>query len=179
MSFLFLVFMYMLLHRFRYFLSLNLSMLVLSVAVLFGCSARISTDTVEVRTLLVSLTALYLSHLTMNDTRQLRGEIFWEEYLVNNPEISKKQFFDLVNELSKRWTPDNSPVSHLSVTSVIISDRHAHVFMNKLQEPESTNAEAGSTDIQVDFMWIGSGWMIVDDNIMGVGDVIPVSLSKR
>lgn len=144
----------------------------------FGCSSRISADNPEVRFLLASLTAKYLSFLTLDNTKELSSMLLWADYLENNPGTTKNSYFAMIHTISKKWRPDNSPISHLIISSIEVDDDEATVTMTRPQ-PKSDSTTSNETDIEdleVKFRWAGSGWLIIDDNIMGLNGLIAQSL---
>lgn len=144
----------------------------------FGCSSRIPADNPEVRYLLASLTAKYLSFLTLDNTKELSSMLLWADYIENNPGTTKGSYFKMIHAISKNWRPDNSPISHLIISSIEVDEEEATVTMTRPQpKSDSTaNKETEVEDLWVKYRWAGSGWLIIDDNIMGLDGLIAQSL---
>ena len=86
----------------------------------------------------------------------------------------------MMHTISKKWRPDNSPISHLVITDIEIDDDEATVTMSKPQHQSGTSNgdTAQAQDLEVKFRWAGSGWLITDDNIMGIDGAIAKSLPE-
>ncbi len=149
----------------------------------FGCTTRIETDTPEVRNLLASLTSLYLSHISLNSSRELTEMVLWGDYLEKNPGYTKQTYLADVNKVGKRWTPENSPISRLAIIGIEIDGNNSTVKMVKSKSPKTNvdvkTEEDQDQEVQVDFLWVGSGWLVVDDNILGIDGIVTRALSQK
>lgn len=146
--------------------------LLFATLLLFGCSfVGGSSLNPEVQLTLINLSNRYLMAVSNGDVRQAGSYILWPEYLRHRRGIQSK---DIIMEAIVR-TPSvipadaSSKLRSLRVKSVRGRDNTARVILEK----------EGVDEIEIEYVWNGSGWMISDDSLFGPGRMITELLEEQ
>lgn len=146
------------------------------IALLSSCSLGLgrdsSSDTPEVRNVLIALSSDYFVHVINGNYGKIKDLILWDDYIPNkNNTISREKYFEQLSKLDGRYEIKDHPLIKVKVDEINIDGNSANISFTKDDSPQ----------IEVGYMWTGSAWLIVDDNLFGDGGVFDnlKKLSKK
>ena len=129
-----------------------------------GCSAMRNNPPQVVQSTVVRISAEYLGALATTNEKKLENLVLWKPYLDENNQLllneKKGLFFQKLRTVSKSWKKNNHPLLGLDVKNIDIDKDTATIDFEKVEG-------APNQIISVRLLWIGAGWMVVDDNLFG------------
>jgi len=91
--------------------------------------------------------------------------VLWLDYLQNTGLPAKEAMFTKMHRAAERYTEKNHPLMQLDILEVDVDGNDAELALRK-----KGNREAPV--IEIELTWVGSGWLIVNDNIFPDGGVL-------
>jgi hypothetical protein len=141
-----------------------------------GCSMLFGKpEMTEVKKAVIFVSANYIRHIVQNNKPQIDAMILWTDYLEaegRGGTFSKPQYYLQLDFFAKNFLPRNSkkhPLLGLDVVDVEVGENSAIVTFKKFGQDDAPN-------IEVALIWIGRGWLIVDDSIFGHRGLVAQSL---
>lgn len=150
-------------HIRRIFIALLLT-LAISGCSLFSGSKDIDKVTPEMKAALKQITAEYIGAAIDGDFRHAQSLILWSVYLANKEgKYSKISHLSEMQKLKEIGPVEQNPLLGLSLVGVDASGEVATVVAKKLK----SRGAPESREVTVKLIWVGQGWLIIDDNIFG------------
>ena len=111
-----------------------------------------------VHLVVLSMTKKYLDAIVRADDQALDRVVLWGEYNSEFNDITRTRKFILqkIKALNPSWVEKGSPFKNFKVKGVDVDKNSAEVELSR-------NGE----ELEIDFLWTGRAWLIVDDNIFG------------
>lgn len=150
-------------------LVLTLSLFLLSSFSLSGCSFNLfgTKPSYEESRAVLSVTNNYLRAIAMSDSTRAESYVLWEEFSAARYGRSRELMRDQLQEAKGRWTIENHPLLELTVVNLEIDSDDAVVVLQKEKDNEAVGPE-----LFVRLRWVFSGWLIVDDSVIGTGGLL-------
>ena len=149
--------------------------LTLCLLCLVGCSSGFDEEklqTIGPERTLVRLAGSFLTSIAKGEYEEIHSRVVWLEYFDNQPGLSTKA--DVKRVLAKirtRWSPQKHPLLGLTLLDVKADETSGKVVLMQPRLPDLGN-------IVIRYRWIGSGWMVADDNILGSDGVVAELLGE-
>lgn len=133
----------------------------LFISLLSACSfSASSSDNPAVREVLITLSNRYLINVVNGNFGELNSLVQWDEYLGNKRgSFSKKKYFEQLSSLDGRYEIENHPLLSLELVDTEIDENNAQLNFKK---------KNSATEVNLTFMWVENGWLIVNDNLFAV-----------
>jgi hypothetical protein len=162
------------------FSKLAKTIFLMSVLFLFGSCSKINPfytkPTDPVRLVLIKITDTYLQHIASGNFLKARNMIFAEEYFpAKGKGFTNENYQQQFDYIQNRWTPNEHPFLGTMefVKAGVLKDK-AYVVVKKKGENEQAYPE-----IRIDYIWIGTGWLIINDSIFGPNEIIANLMSEN
>lgn len=165
----------------KYLFSKSTKTILLMSALLLFCSCSkinpfYTKPTDPVRLVLINITDTYLQHIASGNFLKARNMIFAEEYFPtkgkNFTNADYQQQFDYIQN---RWTAKEHPfLGSMEFIKAGVSKDKAYVIVKKKSESEPAYPQ-----IRIDYLWIGTGWLIINDTIFGPNEIIANLMSEN
>ncbi|MDD2942343.1 MAG: hypothetical protein PHC51_05175 [bacterium] len=131
---------------------------------LFSKSTDIDKVTPEMKAALKQITAEYIGAAIDGNFRHAQSLILWSVYLANKEgKYSKVSHLSEMQKLKDIGAVEQNPLLGLSLVSVETQGEEASVIAKKLK----TRGAPEPREVIVKLLWVGQGWLIIDDNIFG------------
>ena len=79
--------------------------------------------------------------------------------------MGEAKYLQRLHALQRRWSDEDHPLKGLDLDSIAVGTNEASVTFKKVEGKSSGK-------IEVDLVWNGSAWLVVDDSLFGDGELI-------
>lgn len=141
---------------------INLLFFSLSIIIfLNSCSLLQQEDTATpaLKLTVMSLAGEYLTAVAAEDKKVLSPMISWSKYKINNKNIiNESSYFSALEYGNKKLKGKDSLIYKLYVKDIEVNGDYATIYFEKKNENKTYI-------IIIKLYWVGTGWMISDDNL--------------